>query len=123
MSPNSKEKPCITWEMTKTSWSFLQIKGRAVVVMNTKDYNSKALELLSDTNTYTKENKHPTNKYAKKLSDILRKLKDDHTINMPTYRRLLPTAFTPPKFDGLLKIHKVSAPLCPAHPHTTLLIL
>ncbi len=47
-------------------------KGRAVVVMNTKDYDTKALELLSDTNTYTKENKDPTNKYAKKLSDILR---------------------------------------------------
>ncbi len=42
-------------------------KGRAVVVMNTKDYDSKALELLSDTNTYTKENKDPTNKYAKKV--------------------------------------------------------
>ncbi len=83
------------------------------MVMNIKDYNSKALELLSDTNTYTKENKDPTNKYAKKLSDILRKLKDDHIINIPTYRRLLPTALTLPKFYGLPKIHKVTVPLRP----------
>ncbi len=77
-----------------------------VVVMNSKDYDCKALALLSDTNTYSKENKDPTNEYAKKLSDILRKLKDDHTINIPTYRRLLPIALTPPKSYGLLKIHK-----------------
>ncbi len=56
------------------------------MVMNTKDYDRKALELLSDTNTYTKENKDPSNKYAKMLSDILRKLKDDHTINVLTYK-------------------------------------
>ncbi len=81
--------------------------------MNTKDYDRKALELLSDTNTYTKDNKVPTNKYAKTLSDILRKLKDDHTINVPTYRRLLPIALTPTKCYGLLKIHKATVPLCP----------
>ncbi len=43
----------------------------------------------------------------KKLFDILRKLKDDHTIKVPTYRRLLPTALTP------LKIHKATLLLRP----------
>ena len=37
-------------------------KGRAVVVLNKSEYNSKALELLNDSYTYRKEKKDPTSK-------------------------------------------------------------
>ncbi len=46
-------------------------KGTAVVVLDASDYKTKALALLSDTNTNSVEKKDPTNKFAKRLSTIL----------------------------------------------------
>ena len=50
-------------------------KGRAIVVMNTSDYQSKAKTLLDDTSTYQKMKKDPTPKFSNNLIGQLKELK------------------------------------------------
>ncbi len=60
------------------------------MVINTADYVSKALKLFDYTNSYTKEKKELTRKYAQMVPEVLRKSTDDNVINTPAYRKLLP---------------------------------
>ena len=48
-------------------------KGRATVVLNTKDYESKMNDLLSDSNTYQKLTKDPTKAYKQELINMIRR--------------------------------------------------
>ncbi len=88
-------------------------KGRAVVVLDKREYKEKANKLLSDEKTYRKEKKDPTKKYARNLSASLKKLKEDKVLDEYKYRHLLHTSAEPPKFYGLPKIHKSDMPLRP----------
>ena len=88
-------------------------KGRAVVVMNSKDYKDKAKTLLSDTNTYKALSKDPTPKYRTQVVNKLKELKTAGAISELQYKRLYPTSSTIPRFYGLPKVHKVGAPLRP----------
>ena len=88
-------------------------KGRATVVMNTKDYKRKILDLLQDQNTYEPLKKDPTNNYKTKLIAILRKWKSEKTISDSLYHRLYPTSDLPARFYGLPKVHKSNIPLRP----------
>ena len=46
-------------------------KGRLIVLMNTKDYISKSMDILGDTNTYKVLEKDPTKKFADELKSKL----------------------------------------------------
>ena len=88
-------------------------KGRAVVVMNTRDYKTKAQELLEDVQTYKKLKSNPTSKYKTKLVKILQGVKQSGAISETKYRQLYPTSEEVPKFYGLPKVHKNACPLRP----------
>ena len=88
-------------------------KGRAVVVMNAKDYKDKAKALLSDTNTYKSLSKDPTSKYRTQVISQLQELKNAGAISELKYKQLYPTSSTIPRFYGLPKVHKSGAPLRP----------
>ena len=60
-------------------------KGRATVVLNNSDNESKALTLLQDENVYEKLNKDPTQKLQSKLIKLLKELKDKGAIDSKTY--------------------------------------
>ena len=88
-------------------------KGRAVVILNTSDYKSKAKILLDDTKTYKVLKKDPTTKYTNTLVSKLQELKNAGTLDEIAYKRLYPTSAVIPKFYGLPKVHKAGAPLRP----------
>ena len=88
-------------------------KGRAVVVLDKSEYLEKAHTLLSDTNTYKKLPKDPTNMYTKRVVDVIKPLKDNGILPVVIYRRIYPTMTESPKFYGLPKIHKPEVPLRP----------
>uniref|UniRef100_A0A674PCU4 Uncharacterized protein n=1 Tax=Takifugu rubripes TaxID=31033 RepID=A0A674PCU4_TAKRU len=87
-------------------------KGRCTVVLNTTDYDTKILSLLTDTATYEKLKRDPTSSYKKKVVDLLQKLEKDKAIDRPQYYRLYPGE-TIPCIYGLPKIHKPGTPLRP----------
>ena len=86
-------------------------KGRATVVIDNSDYESKALTLLQDENVYEKLNKDPTQKFQSKLIKLLKELKDKGAIDSKIYWKIYPTVADVPKFYGLIKIHKAGYPL------------
>ena len=88
-------------------------KGRASVVLNTADYNSKIQDLLKDTNTYKILKKDPTQVHKRQLTNILKEWKDQGRISDNLYHQLYPTSEMPPRFYGLPKIHKQGTPLRP----------
>ncbi|TWW61021.1 hypothetical protein D4764_05G0011110 [Takifugu flavidus] len=87
-------------------------KGRCTVLLNTTDYDTKILSLLTDTATYEKLKRDPTSSYKKKVVDLLQKLEKDKAIDRPQYYRLYPGE-TIPCIYGLPKIHKPGTPLRP----------
>ncbi len=88
-------------------------KGRAVVVLDKSEYKSKAQELLSDSKTYKKLKRDPTNTYCNKLINVIKPLKESGDLPIDIYRRICPTSTESSKFYGLPKIHKPSVPLRP----------
>lgn len=88
-------------------------KGRATVVMNSTEYHLKCRELLSDTTTYKKLKKDPTNIYSNKLIAKLKELQELGVLTRSQYLHLYPTSTVTPKFYGLPKVHKPSCPLRP----------
>ena len=83
-----------------------------MVIMDQEDYSNKANTLLQDTNTYKVLKKDPTNSLKNKLITILK----DKTNRSPQHLQIQTTVshqFSPPKFYGLPKIHKVGSPLRP----------
>ena len=87
-------------------------KGVSMVVMDREEYNKKSEELLEQPN-YKIIQTDPTNKYRNKLISILKSIKSEGGIDDNTYKRLYPTAATPPKYYGLPKVHKPGMPLRP----------
>ena len=99
-------------------------KGRAVVVMNTNDYDNKISDLLNDEKTYLKitdKRKNPTNKVEQDLNKMLRSIKSDSSekdndvsqIDEKLYNHLHSSSASPATFYGVPKIHKLDVPLRP----------
>ena len=82
----------------------------AVVIMDRQDYNTKALELLDDKDTYRPILKDPTPKYKSQLINLLKSCKTQGQINQDTYKKIYPTCASTPKFYGLPQIHKTGTP-------------
>ena len=90
-------------------------KGMAMVVMNREDYTDKALSLLADPNTYKTITKDPTTK-LKKLSKMLRYIKNQGGHSDHGYRKVYPNSAVAPKIYSLPKIHKLAYPSGPLFP-------
>jgi hypothetical protein len=88
-------------------------KGRATVVLNTSDYESKMNELLSDPNTYQKLDKDPTKAYQTQLVEMIRRWQREDQLTNELKYKIYPTAAEVPKIYGTPKIHKANAPLRP----------
>ena len=88
-------------------------KGKATVILDKKDYNSKIEAILNDTKTYQPLKKDPTTSIKNKLINILKPWKKDGSVSKPLCRQLYPTTDQAPKFYGLPKIHKPDMPLRP----------
>lgn len=88
-------------------------KGRTTVVLDTDEYIRKCNLLLSDTKTYKKVNRDPTQNYKKEFAKVLKDLLERQVIDRTLHKKLYPTSDQPPKFYGLPKIHKKDTPLRP----------
>ena len=80
-----------------------------MVIMDREDYINKANSLLNE-NTYRSIPRDPTNSIKNKLISILRRVKIQTGLDSNTYKCMYPTGCVPPKFYGLLKIHKPDTP-------------
>ena len=80
---------------------------------NTWKQIKTTLILLEDTNTYRPIPSDLTNKHKNKLINILKNIKAESGMSDNTYKMMYPTGASPPKFYGLLKIHKKDVPLRP----------
>ena len=83
------------------------------MILDKCDYQSKAENILSDTETYEKLTKDPTTKYKNQLIKKLKEIKAKGELSDSTYQYLYPTSASSPKFYGLPKIHKDGVPLRP----------
>ena len=88
-------------------------KGRATVILDKKEYESKLTNMLNDTNTYTKLKKDPTPVYKRKLVAIITRLEKEEKITHDDKKYLYPTAENVPRIYGSPKIHKTDNPLRP----------
>ena len=94
-------------------------KGGKVVVMNTLDYENKANDLLSDTNTYQEVTSNPLEKVNKSFWSSLRVITKTRMTLIITqshprfFTKLLPVNAILPYFYGLPKLHKPGIPLRP----------
>jgi len=99
-------------------------KGRAVVVMDSSDYQQKIYGLLQDENTYTKisdQRKNPTSSTEKSLNALLKQIKDQKSIHDPGAQQLddelccglRGADAAPAAFCGLPGMHGPGVPLGP----------
>ena len=88
-------------------------KGNTLVVMDTKDYDSKLNALLKDEKTYKQLSFDPTDSYTKKFKNELKSLKEEGKITPQLFYKFLPRGSLCPKLYGLPKIHKPNLPLRP----------
>ena len=87
-------------------------KGVSIVMIDKEEYIRKAEELLRQP-TYKPIPTDPTNKYKNKPISLLKNIKTEGGIDEVTNRRIYPKGSGPPKFYGLLKVHKTEMPLRP----------
>ena len=88
-------------------------RGRATVILNTTDYETKMATLLNDPTTYELLAKDPTAPYKRKLINIIKRWQSQDPIPQQLKHRIYPTAEEVPKIYGLPKIHKPDFPLRP----------
>ena len=78
-------------------------KGRAVVVMDRLDYDSKINTLLSDQSTYQKLTRDPAPALERQMNELLLSLKRSGAIPPKLYDQLRSSAGKTPLFYGLPK--------------------
>ena len=88
-------------------------RGRATVILNTTDYETKMATLLNDPTTYEPLAKDPTAPYKRKLINIIKRWQSQDPIPQQLKHRIYPTAEEVPNIYGLPKIHKPDFPLRP----------
>ena len=80
-------------------------KGVAIVIMDRQDYINKANNLLNQP-TYRAIPRDPTNTIKNKLSNILKRVKNQTGLNSVTYKSMYPTGCVPPSSMGSPKSTK-----------------
>ena len=93
-------------------------KGKATVVMDKEDYESKVENMLKDEKVYEVLKKDPTAKYKKKLISILSRLRTEEKITESQCRWLYPTTENIPRMYCTPKIHKEGTPVRPIVDYT-----
>ena len=86
-------------------------KGKATVIMETREYQDKMKEMLNDEATYEKLKKDPTKKYKAELIRMVNSLEKEGKITKDQYWYLYPTLEKVPRMYGSPKIHKDGVPL------------
>ena len=87
-------------------------KGVAMVIMDRQTYINKSNNLLNQP-TYRAIPQDSTNSIKNKLINILKRVKNQTSLDSLTYKSMYPTGCIPPKFYGLPKIHKPDTSLRP----------
>ena len=77
-----------------------------MVIMDEKDYISKAVRLLQHTSTYRQLTVDHTNKQKAKLITLLWKIKTESRMDDNTCRNMFGTEACSPKYCGLPNVHK-----------------
>ncbi|KAI0232255.1 hypothetical protein LSAT2_017403, partial [Lamellibrachia satsuma] len=93
-------------------------KGKATVIMETREYQEKMKEMLNDEATYEKLKKDPTKKYKAELIRMVNSLEKEGKITKDQYWYLYPTLEKVPRMYGSPKIHKEGVPLRPIVDYT-----
>ena len=113
-------KFCKTYWQVQTDWQLRSNtdiivlpsdKGRATVIMDRDDYNSKISEMLSDTTTYKKLNCGLPAALERKMNSTLLGLNRSGQIPDRLCYRLRSSSVLTPRIYGLPKIHKQDVPL------------
>ncbi len=81
-------------------------KGGAPVIMDKEDYKAKALQQLSDAETYTTVTTDPTPKQTRAIQKTLDRIVREETLPAPTASKLSPKETSITRAYGLPKIHK-----------------
>ncbi len=81
--------------------------------MDTKNYKQKVNNMLSDTNTYERLDKDPTDTYKRKFIALLKPLKDKGKLTRQEYDKLYPTSDCIPRLYCTPKVHKKDNSLRP----------
>ena len=81
--------------------------------MDRKDYDEKVQQMLNDQKTYKILDKDPTQQTERKLNEKLANLRREDKISDNLYKKLRSSDGLPPRFYGLLKVHKPGYPLRP----------
>ncbi len=93
-------------------------KGKATVVMDIEEYESKVSSMLADEKTYEPLKSNPTGNYKRKLISSLQRLKRESKITSQQYDYLYPTSESVPRLYCTPKIHKKDNPLRPIVDYT-----
>jgi len=86
-------------------------KGNATVAIDIDDYNSKMIEMFSDSDTYIVVKRDPLRKLSDNVRNLLMGWLKKEYIDLRIYRKLLITDGVLPRAYGLPKLHKVGYPL------------
>ena len=86
-------------------------KGKALVIMDRKEYIKKMEEKLNDTTTYMKIDKDPIMEIKKELASEIQELLKEEIINKNLHRQLYPNTTQIPRAYGSPKIQKEGYPL------------
>jgi len=91
-------------------------KGRGVVILDKNEYIEKMESILRDKTKFFQIEDDCTSLIIKRedqLNNMLRKLKDSHSIDKDTYSHLFTSGSKPGVLYGLPKVHKTGCPLRP----------
>ena len=86
-------------------------KGKALVVMDKTEYVQKMEEKFSDTSTYVKMNRDPTQEIKDELAGQLHELLESGMIDKGLHRQLCPNTTQNPRASSSPKIHTEGYPL------------
>lgn len=91
-------------------------KGKATVVMDKLDYDTKMLRKLSDVKTYQLVEKDMTASLERKMNVLLLELKRSGQLPDDVHARLRSSAARVPQLYGLPNVHNQNVPLRPLYP-------
>jgi len=88
-------------------------KNSGIVILNTKDYHDKVMNMLNDVNVYTKVNDYNIYQVKSQSDDLALELLNQENISNKQFKYI--TEYEPkfPIFYGMPKIHKEGCPLRP----------
>ncbi|XP_067660314.1 uncharacterized protein [Haliotis asinina] len=81
-------------------------KGKAVVVLNTNDFNKMVSNILDDDTTYRKIKKDPTQKLQRQHKAHLKQLRDNYELSHELHHKLAVSHPQAPYARATVKIHK-----------------